>query len=310
MPWGSRACHLLPRGDRDRAVFTAKPGYAYRIETPPWPSGRHGPRGADRTTRLTNDDSAPRNLSSALTSQRHRSERGVHHRVEQRAPTAPRRYTLLVSDAAPGRLRAGRRRRRRPWCRGRPGAHLLPAGDVDRCRSWPSRWHRYACTPSVRAAVDTVLRCAGRAEAPTMTAARGRLLVRECRTTGARGRRPGDRLQRRPFTTRWPCIPCTSTTWAPPAPTPLSRTWPPRRPALGRRSGAPSSPMGILTWRSCRSRRGAATREHLWAGQHAAGDAGAAAGGRGRLPGAGRRGGYVCSGGRAGAAVHAGGVPV
>ena len=153
---------FCPAGDRDRAVFTAKAGYAYRIETTALAIGVDTVLEAQiGSTRLTNDDRAPQNLSSAVTV--HNASAGempVYVSVSYKGIDGPASvYTLLVTDAgisdafepddaAPVPILPGSAQTR----------NFYPPGDVDRVTFVAKAGHRYAVsTVCSERPVDTVL---------------------------------------------------------------------------------------------------------------------------------------------------------
>ncbi|NLD41983.1 MAG: PilN domain-containing protein [Chloroflexi bacterium] len=158
----SRLHTFCPAGDRDRAVFTAKPGYAYRIETTALAIGVDTVLEAQiGATRLTNDDRAPQNLSSALVVHNATaSEAPVYITVWNKGSDGPAAaYTLLVSDAGAGDAYEPDDAAPVAMVPGSTQVRTFyPPGDVDRVTFVAKPGHRYAVhTVCSERPVDTVL---------------------------------------------------------------------------------------------------------------------------------------------------------
>lgn len=158
----ARLHSLCPVGDEDRVVFTAKPGYAYRIET------LHLAAGVDTVLNvqigaqhLTNDDRAPQDLSSMLVVHNtSTAETPVFVSVTNKGTYGPdRTYTLLISDAGAGDAYEPDDVTPAPIV---PGASQVrtfyPPGDVDRAAFTAKPGRRYAVyTLCGERPIDTVL---------------------------------------------------------------------------------------------------------------------------------------------------------
>ncbi len=153
---------FYPSGDVDRAVFLAKAGYTYRIETLNLSPGADTVLTAqiDQTTQ-TNDDRAPHDLSSTLMlTNATTADTPVYISVANKGDYAPHaRYTLLVEHAGTGDAFEPDDQEPVPITVGTAQQRTFyPPGDVDRVTFVAKDGHRYRIyTEQVTAPVDTLL---------------------------------------------------------------------------------------------------------------------------------------------------------